>query len=55
MKVAIMFMLIVITMGLWTTWIYSLKKRMGLSQITAITIAMVVMTPVTIFYGTYYG
>lgn len=55
MKVAILLMLIGITCGLWITWIYVMKKRMPLDQTIPVTIAMAIMTPCTVFYGTYYG
>lgn len=55
MKTAIMFMLVTMCLGTWGIWIAGLIRKVDSKWLKPMVWAMIVLTPFTVVYGTYYG
>lgn len=52
---SVMLLLWIITIGLWIVWGAGVFNRIDSRTLRPFLIALIVMTPITVTYGTYYG
>jgi hypothetical protein len=55
MKTAVLTMLVLLTCSIWYTWLFSLQKKWDIGRSFPLLIATILMTALTVGYGTYYG